>query len=184
LASGWITWVRAGCIDHGLRAAESAPCDTTIRCAGADTADSWDAAVQAVLREGQGLWQLAVISTSSIDALCQRATAGDPDAERCLTVLPALFACLDAYQEPTPNAPNCVTCAAPLWRGCYPGAAVVLSAARDDPSRQLVSAICRDCWSSLGTDAARQDAVLDGLRRAYGLEGLRLLPPLAKAGHA
>jgi hypothetical protein len=149
-----------------------------------DTADAWKLAVQSVLHEGQGVWRLAVVSGANIDSLCQRAMAGDLDAERCLTMLPRLFETLDSYEEPSPAAPTCLVCGASLWRGCAPGAVIVLSAARDEPSRVLVSAVCGGCWIACGTDTNRQTAILDGVRRNYGLEGLRVLPPLSAAGRA
>jgi hypothetical protein len=75
-------------------------------------------------------------------------------------------------------------CGDAFWCQHCPGAVVVLSAARDEPARLLVSGICLRCWSTCRTDANRRAAILDGLRRHYGLEDPRVLPPMATRGHA
>jgi hypothetical protein len=53
-----------------------------------------------------------------------------------------------------------------------------------EPKHVLMSGICGRCWAARGTDRNRRAAIFDGLRRNYGLEGLRVLPLLAAAGHA
>jgi hypothetical protein len=135
--------------------------------------------------QGSGLYTVAVIHAGNLASICYRAADGHLEARRAIEIaLPAFADHLDAHKEPTPAAPSCLVCSGAFWRGHTPAAVIVLNAARDDPTHLLASGICPDCWDALGSYANRRDAILDGLRRCYHLPDLRVLPPLAAAGHA
>jgi hypothetical protein len=153
-----------------------------VRCDLPNTAAAWNRAVRAAWAEGQGVWSLAIVT--DFDRVLRRAAAGDPEAERIMHALPALLECLERHTKPSAAAPACLTCSGAFWREHCPGAVIILSAACDDPVHLLVSGVCRRCWTACGTDANRRAAVLDGLRQHYGLDDLRVLPPMAQAGNA
>jgi hypothetical protein len=159
--------------------------DTIVRCAAPDTAADWELAVRAAAAEGQGYYTVAVVHEANLASVCYRAADGHREARRTIEIaLPAFADQLDAHKEPSPAAPACLVCSGAFWRGHTPAAVIVLSAALDDPGHLLASGICPDCWDALGTYANRRDAILDGLRVHYLLPDLRVLPPLAAAGHA
>jgi hypothetical protein len=125
--------------------------------------------------EGQGLWTLAVLTAANVGEVRRCAVAGDLVAARALVASSVLLG--------HPSPPPCLTCGT-AGRRPPPAAIIVLTAAVDTPMRLFVSVICVDCWAASGTDAHRRAAVLNGLCQHYGMEGLRVLQPMAAAGHA
>ena len=141
-------------------------------------------AVQAALKEGQGIWTLAIITGANIDQVHHRAAAGDRVAVRVLIAHTAVFNRLPAGASHSNALPRCLRCGALFWQRYPPAAVIALSAAVDVPERLLVSAVCADCWAASDTVADQRRAILDGLCRCYGMAGVRVLPPIVAAGHA
>jgi hypothetical protein len=160
---------------------------TALNTATAPTADplAWRPALVAAEREGGGAWRLwlaRLLSPGTIDELIDNARAGDRDARRLGAVLGEVIVRLDGFKEPSDVAPNCLLCASPFWRRCYPAIVGVLTGDIAEPHAGIVLGICGPCHGARDSAQALHADVVAALHKCFGLALRPVL--LHPAGHA
>jgi hypothetical protein len=131
--------------------------------------------------EGQGIWQVAVVSSATLIALASVAAGGNAAASTMLCAAAEFVQQIHARQS-WKGAPQCLLCDVPLWRDVLPAAISVLTAYCAAPRNVVGLGICADCTDARSPAQLTQD-ILAQLRSDL-LTDLRVLPAPCEAGHA
>jgi hypothetical protein len=100
-----------------------------------------DHAAKQMRAEGQGIYQLQIVTPTTTLPIVIQALAGDPFAIGLLKVISRFFTAV----EKTQPSPLCPTCDNELSLATPPDAVVIMTAARDDPSMAIINGLCPEC---------------------------------------
>jgi hypothetical protein len=137
--------------------------------------------IQQLLDAGNGCLTLTAITPASSPALVAAVVAGDPESKLALAA--ADMALRQIEQRSRDRPLPCLLCDdGTLWRGEVPAAIIVLLPSNVEPVTAAGFAVCTRCAKSHTTTELAHAAVVK--LRAGWMPDLRLLPPMAAAGHA
>jgi hypothetical protein len=131
--------------------------------------------------EGQGVWQLAILSPDAAPAFLTAALAGDPSAATTLRAAQGFIQQILRHRSAS-RAPLCLLCDNALWRKAPPAAIGVITAYRDDPHTAIGHGICADCTRMRSSEQLQHD-VLAKLRTDM-ITDLRVIQPPSEPGRA
>jgi hypothetical protein len=131
--------------------------------------------------EGQGVWQIAVVSPATVVVLFRSAMSGNAAAATMLGAAAQFDQQINARRSRA-DALLCLLCDTPLSRNVPPAAISVLTVYRAEPRDAIGLGICPDCTDARSAEQLTHD-VLAQLRSDL-LTDLRVIPAPCRAGHA
>ena len=137
--------------------------------------------IRQVFAAGGGVMTLIVIGPTSAASIIVAVMEGDATAKIVLTAADRLLR--QIHRRSRARALPCMLCdSGTLWRGEAPAAIGVLLPFGNAPATAIGLAFCPDCAADR-PEAALARAAVAKLRAGW-MPDLRILPPMAAAGHA
>jgi hypothetical protein len=134
-------------------------------------------ATRRICEEGQGVYQLSLVSALGAAPLFAQAISGDSQAAYHLLIVARL---LEQIRTAPPRSKlMCLLCDNEFSAAALPLAFVIMHARRDDPGMVMGNGICCRCCDASDLQARILDKYREGL-----ISDLRVLPPIGEAGTA